>query len=64
MYKLLLIIITIIILSLIGIADYYYYKSFYHFLLTVGITIISYIGYIVNIKISNMLRIYIKWLGI
>jgi hypothetical protein len=63
-YKIGLIIFTILNLSLIGIADYYYYNSFYHFLLTVGIIVISYIGYIINNKISSMLRIYIKWLGI
>ena len=55
---------NLIVLSIIGILDYHYYSSFYHFLLVSGISIISHIGYIINYKISNMLRIYIKWLGI
>ena len=56
--------INLVILSIIGILDYQYYNSFYHFLLISGISIISHVGYIINSKISKMLKIYIKWLGI
>jgi hypothetical protein len=62
-YKI-IIVVNLVILFIIGMLDYQYYGSFYHFLLISGISVISHIGYIINYKISNMLRIYIKWLGI
>lgn len=64
LYKSLILTLVVIILIVIGYIDYLYYTSFYHFLLSVGLAVMSFIGYIINNKVSNMLKIYIKWLGI
>jgi hypothetical protein len=64
LYKSLIITLITLILIVIGYLDYSYYTSFYHFLLSIGIAVISFIGYIINNKVSNMLKIYIRWLGI
>lgn len=63
-YRIILSIITIISIILVGYTDYYYYKSFYHLLLICGLINISIIGYVIINKISIMLKIFTKWLGI
>jgi len=58
-------IISFIILTtfIVGYFDYTYFKSFYHYLLYCGISVIIISSFYINKNLNEVLKIFKKWLG-
>lgn len=62
-FKTLLVIFILILVSVVALYDYNYHNSFYHLLLFIFTVSALYIGYRIELTVKKLYELHRKWLG-